>query len=694
MKKPLIIHTFLFAIFPVMSFFVKNIVEIVTIGLSLAFFKLSVIIVISIFFALILLLFFNLLFKNIHKSAIFTTIFIVMFFSYGHFNIIVKELSLKNIFESVSMKLPVFYFIFCLSLFTLLAYLLRQKKRIFFTLTRFLNIVSIILLCFSLLNIAVFFINKSKNDAILSKECSSQASSMPTKPEEAFPDIYYIILDAYSSEDTLKEYYNFNNHNFINYLKEKGFYVAEESTSNYAFTSLSLASSLNMEYLDDLARTMGEGSNDLSPVWSMIEKNKVASFLKSRGYNITNIRFSSWSDNFFLYFLKTVVPSASSSSRWLNEFDAKRKQELLQLDELKQIHRIDNKPNFIFAHILLPHGPYVFGPNGEAIEKDDGDGSNSDKYYIEQLIFTNKKAREIIDTIFSNSKASAVIILQGDHGRGNNKAARMRILNAYYLPQQKNSMLYNSVTPVNTFRIIFNAYFGVSYGLLKDRNYFSWWTDSEKPYRFIDVSDEVGYGRGEENIDKLYADAISNFYIDKVKDTAYNLKIVNGFSPAAVYFDGNSAYAKTSLELSALKGATIMFSVKPDAKQNTSIVAIIDNGHSAENDFVLQSVDVSKHEYTFHCFGVDSVFNLPAETWTHFLVSIDLSKNTFDVYLNGKKYSSSQIPLDSHFGSVPLTFAKLSKSNERYFRGTLDEVFIWPRALSKKEIKIITGNVK
>jgi hypothetical protein len=33
-------------------------------------------------------------------------------------------------------------------------------------------------------------------------------------------------------------------------------------------------------------------------------------------------------------------------------------------------------------------------------------------------------------------------------------------------------MLYESITPVNTFRLVFNLYFGGSYDLLGDKNYF------------------------------------------------------------------------------------------------------------------------------------------------------------------------------------------------------------------------------
>ena len=51
-------------------------------------------------------------------------------------------------------------------------------------------------------------------------------------------DIYYIIVDGYASSSTLEEIYGYDNHEFTDYLTERGFYVASESRSNYAKSTL------------------------------------------------------------------------------------------------------------------------------------------------------------------------------------------------------------------------------------------------------------------------------------------------------------------------------------------------------------------------------------------------------------------------------------------------------------------------
>jgi hypothetical protein len=64
----------------------------------------------------------------------------------------------------------------------------------------------------------------------------------------------------------------------------------------------------------------------------------------------------------------------------------------------------------------------------------------------------------------------------------------MSILNAYFFPNRKYDGLYSRISPVNSFRVVFNTFFGGSLELLPDRNYFSTWND---PYLFIDVTDRA-----------------------------------------------------------------------------------------------------------------------------------------------------------------------------------------------------------
>jgi len=47
-----------------------------------------------------------------------------------------------------------------------------------------------------------------------------------------------------------------------------------------------------------------------------------------------------------------------------------------------------------------------------------------------------------------------------------------KILNAYYMPGHT-AQLYPGISPVNSFRVILNAYFNANMPLLNDQSYFS-----------------------------------------------------------------------------------------------------------------------------------------------------------------------------------------------------------------------------
>jgi hypothetical protein len=134
-----------------------------------------------------------------------------------------------------------------------------------------------------------------------------------------------------------------------------------------------------------------------------------------------------------------------------------------------------DSPKFVFAHIMCPHEPFVFGPYGEKIKKEDRGNWKKKEIYLGQYIFTCKKVISLIDSLLKQSDSPPIIILQSDHGirtrekRGAFFDDEWRwIFNALYLPMGGKKILGETLSPVNTFRLVFNYYFCTNHEIIKN----------------------------------------------------------------------------------------------------------------------------------------------------------------------------------------------------------------------------------
>lgn len=338
---------------------------------------------------------------------------------------------------------------------------------------------------------------------------------MPSVPSTELPNIYYIILDGYGREDVLRDSYQFDNRGFLESLRKRGFYVADQSRPNYSQTALSLSSSLNMRYLNDLGL---EAHSTRWPLHDMIEGSEVTRCLKQHGYKAVALqsgcpltecpsfdRYISicplMLDDFQLACFDTscFCPLQYLVSCWTGScYSSHRRLLLGDLTAIPHATENSRSPCFVFAHLLLPHPPFVFDAQGNPVEPAMHIfGSRWDhRQYSDQVAFANTQLTTLVDKILSSSRRPSLIVLQGDHGPGTewfpqkvSLAERLRqrfgILNAIYLPPGVNVGLYATMTPVNTFRMILDHYFRTNLGRLEDRCYFS---EYASPYAFADVT--------------------------------------------------------------------------------------------------------------------------------------------------------------------------------------------------------------
>ncbi len=503
-------HPLLIGIFPVLTLLAHNIEQVKA---NVALRSLGV----SFAGAVVLFLLIRLVCRDWKRSAILASIALAWFCSYGQIYNAVKQVQVAGLLVGRhGFLLPVWLLTLALALLWAV-----RKLKDTAAMTVALNWMALVLLVFPLAQITLFEIRDQQAWQNRS-QASSAVNDLHIPEGTTPPDIYYIILDSYSRADILQAEFGYNNMPFVNDLTAMGFYVAPCSMSNYSHTDLSLASSLNFNYLSALGNSFVSSNKNRSNLWPLIRHSAMRQTLEKLGYTSvafeTGYYWTGWydADHFFsppgqgtLSNLFTsgglnsfeVMYLRSTAGLLLVDFAQKldlpkklvpdvdypnrthREQILYILGQL-QYNRVPSLqgPKLVFVHITVPHPPNVFGPNGEQVVVPDNDKNG----YRDQVIFISKQIKTIVKDIINKSNRPPIIVIQGDHGsvqlRGD---GHMAILNAYYLPGvDPASLLYASITPVNTFRVIFNHYFGGNYPLLEDVSYIS---NRDTPYKFTVV---------------------------------------------------------------------------------------------------------------------------------------------------------------------------------------------------------------
>jgi len=425
--------------------------------------------------------------KDIHRAAVISSLILLCFFAYGQIYDALEDLTVSGatLFRHRTL-LP------ALGLIALLLVFLAWRMKSPRSFTESANIISLVLLVFPLFTVTSYLVRQS----IANRVDRNQVAAPSAELDANAPDVFYIILDAYGREDVLREKYGFDNSQFIRDLRNRGFYVGDCSQSNYGFTEYSLSSSLNHDYLKVLGAT-----NNNARI-ALIKHGSVRAFFEGLGYQIiafpTGWASTEWKDADIFYdygdtfatlsefeklFMDTTMLRVQSDYNRsyvqdATKRDARRMRVLSALDKLKLI---PDKPGhkFVFAHLVIPHPPYSFGPHGEFVSFNDGASvEERTKAYTDQVLFINREILKVVDEILSNSSVPPVIIIQGDHGPLPDIAfsgdEKMPILNAYYLPGEEASQkLYPTITPVNTFRIVLDSYFDQNLPLLEDVSYYA-----------------------------------------------------------------------------------------------------------------------------------------------------------------------------------------------------------------------------
>lgn len=505
------IHPLLAAAYPVVFLFAANAADQVT--LAPLWLPLGV----AVAAAALLVVDLRLITGEWHRAALVATVLVIGFFGYGHVWNVVGE-QMPNQWPVIGAWLLL------VGIGLAVAWRLRERARV---ITPYANLVAGFLLLLNSLG--------------LTQAVVAVGSTAPTPPVEdpalqldagggPLPDVYHIVLDRYGGPISLAEAYGFDNEPFLTALEERGFEVARHAHANYVKTSLSLVSSQNMEFLDaEQLLAEQESGRDTDPIHRRLRDTmRAPAALKELGYRYVHL--SSWweptaanveADRVFRYRGQDEFMSALAQTTLLRALDdphaaprdpydwrVLRDHTLYGLRTLRQIPGVPS-PKYVFAHLLIPHPPYVFDVDGSFMDRGQVARQGDAESYRRQLQFTNDQVLELIDHILARSGPDTLIFLQADEGPFPAEYARdewgfrwreatdaqleekFNILFAMRVPggDLEAAGFHDAITPVNAWRVIFNARFGTDLPMLPDR---TWAHESLYAfYEFFEITDRL-----------------------------------------------------------------------------------------------------------------------------------------------------------------------------------------------------------
>ena len=478
-----LIHPFIFALFPIILIFSNNALEITIESLLLLIF-----IIFSIVFIIILIL--KTITKNLQKSTLIISLGLILFFNLEHVRSWFDSFELGGI-RAHHLTLILYVVIFFASLYFI--YKIKDVEKP----SKILTIAGIAILISFAPNFLIF---TDENPSVNSLQINYDFDS------SIKPNVYFILLDGYSGDESLTKNFHFNNSNFLDTLENQKFVVAKNTFGNYLWTVFAMSSMLNMDYTQNLPNYT---SNDQVYMKNLFSHNLVMNLFRDNGYETIYIDGGGpWRE----MYVADKVLCRSTDNRLLQHlidtsvmqyvyggFTSKSWDEIRNcaFNELEQINHNSDKPLFVYAHIRSPHTPYTYDhdgnltnfkksielkrniPDDKAINKTEE--KILDERYIYQLQYTNNQLERVIPNLLS-SDVQPIILLMSDHGTKNIKYIDYEDnttliqyhsnFGAYYLPNLVDKKEYLDSSPVNIFRLIFNDYFNGKFERLEDKSFF------------------------------------------------------------------------------------------------------------------------------------------------------------------------------------------------------------------------------
>lgn len=506
--RPWPLYSILLAAYPVLFLYGQNVGE-----LSLGELVAPLTLVVGVTALVLVLTAFVL--GDVRRAALPVSVVVVMLLVYGHGTTLVRPLGLRAfVYQGAWLGLVV-------GAVAIALFVNGERLR---SLTRGLNVLATVLVALALISIVPTEL--ARFGKVTSAAAQPTSAGTGTSPAgSGNRETWYLVFDRYGSREALQELNGWDDGPFLDSLRQRGFVIAENSHANYLKTMLSLAATLNLDYLDDVVAAQGPDSNDTSPIHQRVSDHAVGRYFQDQGYEYVHVgswfertRTSAIADqNLFSNDVSDFVETLEEASalpplrRWLRLTDRATRRERMHETTRAQLDLLDGLADdparrFVFAHVLLPHPPYVFAADGSF--KESTGGAVNPKAHNEQITYLHMRMTELIDRLLARPAAERpIIILQGDEGpfpvgyaedeehfdwstaSDEDIRTKFGILNAWYVPDGPPLELPPTISSVNTFRILFNREFGADLPLLEDRSYSS--KSKSRPFDMTEITDRL-----------------------------------------------------------------------------------------------------------------------------------------------------------------------------------------------------------
>ena len=364
------------------------------------------------------------------------------------------------------------------------------------------------------LYVALILLNQPSREIAPPHSLDEMSAAVAQASGEEKPDIYCIFLDGYPRTDTLFRMFGADNRAFVMNLSELDFSLAHNSLANYPMYDLSLASFLNLDYLQNLAPE--DTGYPPYVLRTLIRENRLFDFASRQGYEV--VAFSpglalmepgpparriepaqALTEVELVLLNRTVVGRIMEVVYYFRfdnpafwQFRSRRDRILHAFDEIKSIAGAPHdRPRFVFAPVLLPQPPFLFsadggranpyGPGSKATDRIfKGSAQEFAAMYLGQLQWTNQQLLETVTAIRENSSTPPVILIVSGGGpatlsnadtTGDATRARYENFVALYNPAEGTAPLPDNVVLANVPRIMLNEVFNLALPMLEPHVY-------------------------------------------------------------------------------------------------------------------------------------------------------------------------------------------------------------------------------